>query len=518
MESARTAGRRTTLAIVAALALAAAGSASAVEGPVILGGDNFPEHGEFNMGTGLTINGWRNMQQELAWVAPRVGRVNDNSVVALGARASASLKQDAGAAIGRAAAANGMPTTYIDGAATLTAFFADLRSAVARPRVIWLAGNAASNNTLDTAELAVLADPINAATLATFVQGGGGLIAHGDDAIFAGWLDGVAPGLTATSGGGMGSQLDLTPAGASLLPGLDPQVGEWRNGFAAPAGLGNLQPLVITNSATPRNVIVGGGREWTTPAPSNLRVTATTTPKVSQGDIVTYSISVTNNGPNIAAATVLTHTLPKGVVFRGATGGPGRECTPGPPVTCTLHDIPVGGTVGVAVLGKIVTATPTTATSTVSSNETPDNDTADNSVAQTVRPLTTRLRVRVAVPPYDHAGNLIRLRVTVRNTGKNLAKSVALRVPSPAGFAFERRPPGARAEGQASIWELGNLKAGGSKTVIFSMRLTGAALGKICVPGRATAANTRTITGRDCLMAYAKHGPGPLPNHPHKGL
>lgn len=509
--------RRTTTVVLAAFALGVTSGASAVEGPVILGGDNFPEHGEFNTSTGAVLDGWRNMQHELAWVAPRVGRVNDNSVVALGAHASASLTRDPGAAIGRAATTNALTVTYVDGASAMSTFFADLRTAVARPRVIWLAGTAASNNTLDTAELAVLADPANAATLAMFVQGGGGLIAHGDETVYAGWLEGIAPGLTATSGGGMGGQLTVTPAGAAMVPGLDPAVGAWRSGFAASAGLGNLQPLVVTNGGTPRDVILGGGRTWTTLAPSNLRVTTTTPAKVSQGDIVTYSLSVTNNGPNIAPETVLLHKLPAGVVFRGGTGGPGRDCTVGPPVTCRLGDIPVGATVGVAVLGKIVTAKLATATSTVSA-DTPDNDPADNTAAHTVRPRTTTLRVAVALPPYDHARNLIRLRVTVRNTGKNLAKSVALRVPSPAGFAFERRPPGARSEGQASIWELGNLRAGGSKTVIFSMRLTGSALGKICVPGRATAANAKTITGRDCLLAYAKHGPGPLPNHPHKGL
>ena len=120
----------------AAVTLMATGRAMAVEGPVIFGGDNFARHGQFNPGTSALENGWLAMRREIAFVDPKVGRVNDNTVAAIGAHASAAISADAGAAIGRAVASIGLTTTYVDGAAAINAFFADLRSGVAQPRVL----------------------------------------------------------------------------------------------------------------------------------------------------------------------------------------------------------------------------------------------------------------------------------------------------------------------------------------------------------------------------------------------
>ena len=507
---------------VAAVTLMTTGRAIAVEGPVIFGGDNFARHGQFNTGTNAFEDGWLAMRREIAFVDPKVGRVNDNTVAAIGAHSSAAISADAGAAIGRAVGAIGLTTTYVDGADAINAFFADLRSGVARPRVIWIAGNSSADNVLDPSEIAALSSDVNAATMAMFVNGGGGVIAHGDENVYAGWLPLVAPGVTATTGPGIG--LTLTPAGAAALPGLTPasiSVGPWSNAFAG--NLGNLDTLVTsttlveTDGVTPRKVVIGGGRAWTTLAPADLAV-ATTAPKsIDRGDIIRYRIRVVNKGPNIAAGAILTHTLPNKVAFRGATGGPGRPCTAGPPVTCTLGDLLVGATANVVVLGKVLTSRPSTSKSTVSSYV-PDASSANNTASRTIRARTTSLRVRIAVPPYEHAQNLMRLRITVRNTGRRTAKGVVLRSPAPGGFALERRAPGSRSEGQASIWELGNIRPGRSKTVIFGLRITGTALGKLCVPALAEAANANPRRGRDCLLVYAQHGPGPIANHPHVGL
>ena len=109
----------------------------------------------------------------------QVGRVNDNTVAAIGARASSAILAYAGAAIGQAATRGGLTATYADGANAINAFFADVRSGVARSRVIWIAGNRATNNTLDTAELAA-SGPIS---YRTFIEAVG--LRHPEQAIDA---------------------------------------------------------------------------------------------------------------------------------------------------------------------------------------------------------------------------------------------------------------------------------------------------------------------------------------------
>jgi hypothetical protein len=168
-------------------------------------------------------------------------------------------------------------------------------------------------------------------------------------------------------------------------------------------------------------------------------------------------------------------------------------------VTCTLGDLAPGATAHVVVLGKVVGTRPSTSQSVVSSHV-PDETPADNTASRTIRARTTSLRVKVVVPADGHARDLMRLRITVRNTGHRTAKGVVLRSPAPGGFALERRAPGSRSEGQASIWELGNIRAGRSKTVIFRLRITGTASGKLCVPALARAVNADPRRGRDCVI------------------
>lgn len=513
---------RTTTSIgIAALALAlgATGRAAAIEGPVVLGGDNFPRHGQFNTTTQQTENGWLAMQGALAWVAPRVGRVNDNSVAAIGARSSVAISDDAGAAIRTAASAAGLTTTYHDGADAINRLFADLASGAVRPRVIWIAGSSATNM-LDTAELTALAQ--HGPTLAAFIRGGGGLISHGDETVYAGWLPAVAPGLETL--GGMSVGLALTSAGALTFPGVTNaaiSTGGWRNAF-----LGDLNGLDVLatstdrtepDTSTPRKVVLGGGRAWSTLAPADLTVTSTAPASVDRGDIVRYDLRVTNNGPNLATGVVLTHELGTKLIFRGAADGAGRACLAGPPVTCSLGDLAVGASASAVVFGRARSAGSITPRSRVTS-QVPDALLGDNEVTTTSRALTTKLRLRVETPPYGHGRDLMRVRIEVRNTGSRAAKNVILRSPAPNGFTLERRPAGARAEGRALVWDLGTIRPGRTKALTFRIRINDRTNGRICLPARLAAANANPLRGRDCMYTYVRHLRKPVANHPHKGL
>jgi uncharacterized repeat protein (TIGR01451 family) len=484
------------------LTLLASSQANAVEGPVILGGDNFPNHGQFNAVTNVLEDGWLAMQREIAWVAPKVGRVNDGTVAAIGARQSAAIGDgDAGAAIGRAVTAAGLTTTYHDGANAINAFFADLAAGTAQPRVIWLAGNQA-NNALDASELAVLTT--HASALATFVSGGGGLISHGDASVYDGWLPLVAPGLTPTSAFGIG--VSLTPAGATALPGVSPaqlSVGSWRNAFGG--ALDNLEVLVQSNDVfepdgiTRKTVVVGGGRAWSSLAPADLRVQVTAPPQVDRGDVVPYTIAVTNLGPNLAPGTVVTHTLPRKIAFGGATAGPGRTCAAGPPVTCTLGMIAVGATVNVVVNGKVRGGGATAATTGVTA-QVPDAAPADNTATTAIRSFLTNLRVEVVTPEKAKERTEMLVRVRVTNTGKRIAKKVVVRSPIPADFTLEKRPPQGRAEANSAVWTIGNIRPGRTKLVTMRLRIATRISGKRCLIARAQAANAIRRQDRSCSL------------------
>jgi uncharacterized repeat protein (TIGR01451 family) len=501
------AGRRRLVAAAAgALTLAAAGTASAaLNGPVILGGDNFPEHGGFS---GAPTGGWIAMERSLAWVAPRVGRFNDGSVAAIGAQGpSLAITDDAGAAIGRAAGANGMTVRYVEGPAAIAAFFAQIRSGDAIPRVIWIAGNQ-SANAVDSLE----EDAINANrdAIAGFVATGGGLIAHGDENLYGtpaspGWLAALVPGLEAYSPGAFG--LALTPAGAAALPGLtDPDInaGPWRNAFRG--DLGGLQVLAQATTqfedpgdTVPKKVLLGGGTAHTATLPADVALTMRGPTAVDRGDTFAYRLTVTNRGPGVAGGVRVLDTLPAGFAFRGAST-PGGTCAGGQTTTCQLGAIAVGRSETVTILAKSLRRGLRTNNAVVRTATT-DPVASGNARRMATRTLTTGLDVTVAAPDVAVANGIATVRISVRNTGRRAAKGVVLRSPTPAGFSLLRRPAGARVEGRVAIWEMGNLAPGRTRVTVFRLLVGATTRGRHCVAGIARARNADPDGARDCLVA-----------------
>ena len=206
-----------TLAVCLFLSLLTLGRPPAVSaGPVILGGDDLTDHGSITP-TGELQSGWVYIRKALENLHPNVTLPgNDGSVAALGSEPSTATAFDAGAAIGAAAAAAGLPVSYYNGATAIGQFLSDLASGATTPAIIWLAGTHAQND-LDGTEGAVLT--ANAPVLANFVNAGGGLMAHGFGPTAYGWLEALFPGLEEIDGcESVGAA--LTPAGQAAFPGL----------------------------------------------------------------------------------------------------------------------------------------------------------------------------------------------------------------------------------------------------------------------------------------------------------
>ena len=262
-------GRSIGLALVAAMAALTIGAGSALAaGPVILGGDDLTDHGDADSTTQDNREGWLYMQRALENLSPNVTRSNDNTVAALGSAATLPPASDhggdAGAGVGNAAGRAGMVATYHNDAAGINQFFADLASGAARPKIIWVSGDNASNDLGDTGcegpgtEGQAIID--HAAQIDQFVAQGGGLMSHG---VCYKWLSALLPGLTTNETGGS-SDLYFTPQGSAAFPGLgvsDINAGPWHNHFEGDfGGLGVLVRSNTTKDAQGNDaaVILGG--------------------------------------------------------------------------------------------------------------------------------------------------------------------------------------------------------------------------------------------------------------------
>jgi uncharacterized repeat protein (TIGR01451 family) len=98
---------------------------------------------------------------------------------------------------------------------------------------------------------------------------------------------------------------------------------------------------------------------------------------------VTFTLTVSNNGPNTADNVVVTDMLPAGSTFVSATPSQG-SCTGQPTVTCNLGAILNGASATIAVIVTPTALGPATNTATVSSAPQVDPNSANNASTASV--------------------------------------------------------------------------------------------------------------------------------------
>lgn len=362
-------------------------AAATVGGPVILGGDDLTDHGDVDA-SGNPIQGCLYIQKALENISPKVTRANDGSVAALGSSDDPSSPcEGGGGSIGTAAAKAGLTVNYFDGETAINGFFDAVVAGTARPRIIWVAGTDSSNDLSDFYGTGVGGDEIaaltnNASRIDSFVNQGGGLLSHGTAYT---WLGPILPGLSTVEGGSSGD-LYLTPEGLTAFPGVtdsDINSGPWHNFFDG--DIGGLQVLVRSSdlddtAGNDAPVVIGGAGVSFTIKPADLAITKTDKPDPAvAGSKLTYTLTVTNNGPNPATGVTISDTLPAGVAFVSASAGCSSAAGT---VTCNLGGLASGSSASVTIVVRPSSPGTITNTASVTGGE-PDPNPANNSASST---------------------------------------------------------------------------------------------------------------------------------------
>ena len=163
---------------------------------------------------------------------------------------------------------------------------------------------------------------------------------------------------------------------------------------------------------------------------------------VTEGNNLTYNITVTNNGPATSTTGVtLTDTLPGGVSFVSAAPSQGSCSESGGIVTCNLGTMAATSTVAIIV-------TPTaggTITNTVSvTSAATDPNTANNTDTETttVNPLLADLSVTKSDSPDPvTVGSNLTYNIIVTNNGPATSTPVTLTDTLPGGVSFVSAAP-----------------------------------------------------------------------------
>jgi uncharacterized repeat protein (TIGR01451 family) len=223
---------------------------------------------------------------------------------------------------------------------------------------------------------------------------------------------------------------------------------------------------------------------------------------VAVGTNLTYTITVTNNGPSTATGVTVTDTLPAGVSYVSATPSQG-SCSGTSTVTCNLGNLANGASATVTIV-VTPTATGTLSNTACASGNESDPDTNNNcsTATTTVNPASADLSItKTDSPDPVLVGQNLSYTITVTNNGPSTATGVTVTDALPAGVTFvSSNPSQGSCSGTSTVTcDLGNLANGASATVtiVVTPTTTGTKTNTACVSANETDPNS----GNDCSTA-----------------
>jgi uncharacterized repeat protein (TIGR01451 family) len=176
-------------------------------------------------------------------------------------------------------------------------------------------------------------------------------------------------------------------------------------------------------------------------APADMSVIKTGPATANAGTVISYTITVTNNGTNPAINATLTDNTPVGTTFASLASPGGWICTAPPAngtgaINCTIGSMAVGSAVfTLNVNGPAAPATVSN-TASVSSSSTDNTPGNNNSTANTNVINTADLSINKTATATAAQGTNVTYNITLTNNGPNPATTVSLTDALPANTTF----------------------------------------------------------------------------------
>ena len=223
-----------------------------------------------------------------------------------------------------------------------------------------------------------------------------------------------------------------------------------------------------SNDSAVSGVVAGGGGATF----ADLGIVKTDSPDpVRAGQDLTYTLVVTNRGPNGATNVTVTDPLPASVSLVSAT--PSQGGCSGTPLTCLLGGLPAGNSATISIVVSVsAAAVPAiTNTASVTATETDPNP-GDNaaSASTAVIPVADVAILKTVSNPAPLVTQGFTFTVMATNGGPSTANGVVVTDVLPANLGFVSAVPsqGAYVPG-TGVWTVGTLTNGASATLTLTV-------------------------------------------------
>jgi uncharacterized repeat protein (TIGR01451 family) len=183
------------------------------------------------------------------------------------------------------------------------------------------------------------------------------------------------------------------------------------------------------------------------------------------GNVVTFTVTLTNNGPSVASGVQVSDVLPAGLSFVSATPSQGTfNSSTG---LWSVGIVTVSAPQTLAIRAALMVPAARTNTATISHSDQPDPVTANNNASAELRLASADLGLtKSASTTTPNVGDSVTFTVTLRNVGPDDATGVAVSDALPAGLTFVSAAPSQGTFNSVlGLWFVGNVPAGTQRTL-----------------------------------------------------